>query len=262
MDAPGGGQRVRLVEPNGYTVDVIAGFECAEPLAVSRQEINSTAHPLRRAGELYRLQRGGPTPVRRLAHLVLVSPKFAETMAWFRTVLGFIPSDNITVGPAKALIGSFMRVDCGDDYVDYHTLAVVAGPRAGVQHLSFESQDVDAVLSDHHYCVRSGATTSCGAWGVTSQAAEVFDYWMDPNGIPHEHWADSDRLNANTPANDWDIRKVWSPNGRAARTLLELYPSIVRTDARKLAIATPMPSKMKSTPSAPAPNKALPRMAR
>ena len=207
VDAPGGGQRVRLVEPNGYTVDVIHGFECAEPLAVSRQEMNSTAHPLRRAGELYRLQRGGPTPVRRLAHLVLVSPKFAETMAWFRAVLGFIPSDNITVGPAKALIGSFMRVDCGDDYVDHHTLAVVAGPRAGVQHLSFESQDVDAVLSDHHYLRSLGRYDQL--WGVGRHllGSQVFDYWMDPNGIPHEHWADSDRLNASTPANDWDIQE-------------------------------------------------------
>lgn len=207
LDAPGGGQRVRLVEPNGYEVDVVFGIAPTEPLAVPRQEMNSVAHPLRRAGELYRLRRGGPTPLRRLAHLVLVSPRFQETMEWFRGVLGFIPSDNITAGPARAMVGSFMRVDCGDDYVDHHTVAVVAGPRAGLQHLSFESQDVDAVLSDHHYLRSLGRYDQL--WGVGRHllGSQVFDYWMDPFGIPHEHWADSDRLNADASANEWDIHE-------------------------------------------------------
>jgi len=45
MDEPGGGQRVRLTEPNGYQVEVIHGRQTLEPIAVARQEINSTKVP-------------------------------------------------------------------------------------------------------------------------------------------------------------------------------------------------------------------------
>jgi catechol 2,3-dioxygenase-like lactoylglutathione lyase family enzyme len=206
IEAPGGGQRVRLTEPNGYEVDLVFGMAAAEPMHVPRQELNSAAHPLRRAGELYRLQRGQPTPIRRLAHVVLASPKFAETQEWFRTVLGLVASDNITAGPQRTHIGSFMRVDCAQEYVDHHAVAVFASPKAGVQHLSFESQDVDAVLGDHHHLRSLGRYEHL--WGVGRHllGSQVFDYWMDPNGIAHEHWADSDRLNASATTHEWDVR--------------------------------------------------------
>jgi hypothetical protein len=71
--APGGGLRVRLKEPNGYDVDVVYGIAPAVPLEIKRQEYNTGAQPLRRAGELFRLKRGQPTPVKRLAHVVLRS---------------------------------------------------------------------------------------------------------------------------------------------------------------------------------------------
>jgi hypothetical protein len=29
----------------------------------------------------------------------------------------------------------------------------------------------------------------------------VYDYWADPWGRVHEHWADSDRLNVQSPTN-------------------------------------------------------------
>jgi hypothetical protein len=35
----------------------------------------------------------------------------------------------------------------------------------------------------------------------------VFDYWSDPYGYAHEHWADSDRLNASAPTTTWQVHE-------------------------------------------------------
>ena len=54
-----------------------------------------------------------------------------------------------TPGEKDNLIGSFNRCDCGDEYVDHHTLFCVHNERAGLNHMSFEVPDVDAVFKDH-----------------------------------------------------------------------------------------------------------------
>ena len=46
LDEPGGGQRVRIQEPNGYTIEVVHGMEAAWPIQVVRQPINSGPEPL------------------------------------------------------------------------------------------------------------------------------------------------------------------------------------------------------------------------
>jgi catechol 2,3-dioxygenase-like lactoylglutathione lyase family enzyme len=202
--APGGGSRVRLKEPNGYDVDVVFGIEAASPIEIQRQVQNTGAQPLQRAGELFRLKRGQPTPVKRLAHVVMGSPVARATTDWFQETLGTISSDEIVAGPNKTFIGSFMRVDDGDEYVDHHAIFIVATPIVGLQHISFEVPDVDAVMADHHYLKGLGRYEHM--WGVGRHllGSQIFDYWSDPFGYFHEHWADSDRLNASTPTNIWD----------------------------------------------------------
>ncbi len=205
IDAPGGGTRVRLTEPNGTDVDVVWGIASAPPIAIARQPYNSGTAPLVRKGELYRLPPGGVTPVKRLAHVVLGTPQVIETIEWFKSTLGLMSSDDIVAGPAKTQIGAFMRVDSGDEYVDHHQIFIIAAPTAGLQHVSFEVQDIDAVFADHHYLKSLGRYDHL--WGVGRHllGSQVFDYWSDPFGYPHEHWADSDRLNASTATNQWDV---------------------------------------------------------
>ena len=41
IDEPGGGRRVRLTEPNGYTIEIVHGIGAAQPIHVTRQAINS-----------------------------------------------------------------------------------------------------------------------------------------------------------------------------------------------------------------------------
>lgn len=210
IDAPGGGSRVRLKEPNGYDVDVVYGIEASPAIEVKRQAVNTGSQPLVRAGELYRLQTKRATPLKRLAHVVLGTPQVTDTIEWFKETLGTIVSDDIVSsgkiagGPPKMHFGAFMRVDNGDEYVDHHAIFVVAYAHGGLQHVSFESQDLDAVFADHDYLKHKAKYEHLWGLGRHLLGAQVFDYWSDPFGYPHEHWADSDRLNASTPTNIWE----------------------------------------------------------
>ena len=200
MDEPGGGQRVRLREPNGYQVEVVHGIEEVPAIAVDETPMNTGADPLRRAGTLMRLRKS-PSPIKRIGHGVMGTPKVKETVQWFRDTLGFICSDDIYVGDKGNIIGSFNRVDCGDEFVDHHTLFCVMNERAGLNHMSFEVPDVDAVFKDHEYIARLGKYEHM--WGVGRHllGSQVYDYWCDPWGRVHERWADTDRLNVRTPGN-------------------------------------------------------------
>jgi catechol 2,3-dioxygenase-like lactoylglutathione lyase family enzyme len=202
IDEPGGGQRVRLVEPNGYTIEIVDDLEPVAPIKIERLPMNSGDEPLRRKGVLMRHPKG-PTPVKRIAHGVMGSPKVVETVQWFRDVLGMIGSDDIYVGDPKNIIGSFNRCDRGDEYVDHHTFFCLNQPHAGLNHLSFEVPDIDAVLADHHYLKSLNKYEHM--WGVGRHllGSQVYDYWADPWGRVHEHWADSDRINASAGYYIW-----------------------------------------------------------
>ena len=84
------------------------------PIPVKRQKLNSGEAPTARAGELMRLPKG-PSHVKRIGHGVMMTPKFKETVGWFRETLGFICSDDVYAGEKDNLIGSFNRCDRGDD---------------------------------------------------------------------------------------------------------------------------------------------------
>ena len=200
IDEPGGGRRVRLREPNGYQIEVVHGIEALPPITVPRQPMNTGTEPLRRAGEVMRLRKS-PAPIKRMGHGVLGTPKVRETVQWFRDTLGFIGSDDVYAGSKDNIIGSFNRCDRGEEYVDHHTLFCVMNERAGLNHMSFEVPDVDAVFMDHEYLARLGKYEHM--WGVGRHllGSQVYDYWCDPWGRVHERWADTDRLNARTPAN-------------------------------------------------------------
>jgi hypothetical protein len=105
------------------------------------------------------------------------------------------------VGSRDHIIGSFNRCDRGDEYVDHHTLFCVMNERAGMNHVSFEVPDVDAVFKDHEYLAGLGKYEHM--WGVGRHllGSQVYDYWCDPWGRVHERWADTDRLNARSGTN-------------------------------------------------------------
>ena len=183
IDEPGGGKRVRLTEPNGYQIEVVCGIDPVAAIPVKRQKLNSGEAPLSRAGELRRLPKG-PSHVKRVGHGVLMTPRFGETVAWFRDMLGFICSDDVYAENKDNLIGSFNRCDRGDDYVDHHVFFCLAHEKTGLNHLSFEVSDIDDVHMGHEYLKKFGQYEHMWGIGRHVLGSQVYDYW-----------ADSDRLN-------------------------------------------------------------------
>jgi catechol 2,3-dioxygenase-like lactoylglutathione lyase family enzyme len=209
---PGGGERVILKEPNGYAIEVVYGIDRRKPTPVQRLPVNTASEPLRRAGVLMRPE-PGPSTVTRIAHCVLGTPKAAETIHWFRDTLGLIGSDDI-YDKSGALLMGFSRLDRGEEYVDHHVLFCVPNAQVGLNHVSFEVLDVDDVFMGNEHMRKSGGYEH--VWGVGRHllGSNVFDYWADPWGRIHEHWSDSDRLNAASGSNrhaleDGVMRGIW-----------------------------------------------------
>jgi catechol 2,3-dioxygenase-like lactoylglutathione lyase family enzyme len=201
IDEPGGGRRVRLTEPNGYQIEVVHGIATLAPITLKpRQKLNSGENPLSRAGELMRLPKG-PSHVKRIGHGVLNTPKFDETIAWYREMLGFISSDDVYAGDKAHLIGSFNRLDRGSTYVDHHVFFCLRHDKTGLNHLSFEVQDIDDVCMGHNHLKQFGSYEHMWGLGRHLLGSQVYDYWADPWGRVHEHWADSDRLNVASGSN-------------------------------------------------------------
>ena len=195
LDEPGGGKRVRLTEPNGYQIEVIAGMQSVKPVKIARDELNTAREPVRRAGKVMRLSKS-PTSVQRIGHGVLSTPKVKETLAWFRGTLGMLRSDDVYAGDKDNIIGGFSRLDRGEDYVDHHVLFCVRNEKTGLNHVSYEVQDIDCVFQDHEYLKRLGKYDHMWGIGRHLLGSQVYDYWCDPWGRVHERWADTDRLNA------------------------------------------------------------------
>jgi catechol 2,3-dioxygenase-like lactoylglutathione lyase family enzyme len=200
INEPGGGQRVRLREPNGYQIEVVWGMDPVSPIPVKRDFLNSGTEPLRRAGTLMRLPKQ-LTPIKRIAHGVLGTPKFHETVQWFRDTLGFICSDDVYVGDKSNIIGSFNRCDRGDEYVDHHVFFCIKHEKTGLNHFSFEVHDVDDVFRGHEHIAKLGKYDHVWGIGRHMLGSQVYDYWADPWGRVHERWADSDRLNVRNGSN-------------------------------------------------------------
>lgn len=200
IDEPGGGKRVRLKEPNGYQIEVVYGIEAVAPIQVPRQLMNTGSDALKRPGELMRLQRGA-AHVKRIGHGVMGTPRLRETVDWFRDTLGLVCSDDVYAGSKDHIIGSFNRCDCGEDYVDHHVFFCLQHEKAGLNHLSFEVLDVDDVFLGHEHLRQKGKYEHMWGFGRHLLGSQIYDYWADPWGRTHEHWTDTDRLNARNGSN-------------------------------------------------------------
>lgn len=195
VDEPGGGKRVVLTDPLGFQIEVLADVARLPPLPVVRQQVNLGAHGVLRPGEMMRPP-AGPSQVKRIGHAVVHSTDLVGTVAWYREKLGMLGTDDVWVGEPDHVIASFNRLDRGDEFVDHHVLFVVQQKKNGLNHISFEVQDFDDVMQGHEHL--RGVGRYAHSWGVGRHflGSQIFDYWQDPWGRIHEHWTDTDVLNA------------------------------------------------------------------
>jgi catechol 2,3-dioxygenase-like lactoylglutathione lyase family enzyme len=194
IEAPGGGQRVRFTDPDGFTVEVVHGREELEPLPLRLAAPLNFGNRAERRGELQRVQ-AGPACVKRLGHAVLRVSDFRRSEAWYTSRFGFVSSDEVYLGEKDNIVTSFMRCDRGDEYVDHHTFLCVGLGEPGFDHAAFEVADWDAVMVGHDHLEKAGYAHHAGI-GRHVLGSQVFDYWRDPWGHVLEHFTDGDLLNA------------------------------------------------------------------
>lgn len=197
VDTPGGGHRVRLADPDGFLVDVVAGA-AYNPAGAPEPDVplNSVAER-RRVDAVVRV-RPGPSQVRRLGHVVLNVADFERSDRWYKERFGLITSDQVEIEPGVP-IGAFLRCDRGNVPTDHHTLFLAEAPQgAGFNHAAFEVGSFDDLMAGHSH-LRSRNRSP--AWGVGRHVlgSQIFDYWNDPWGHQLEHWTDGDLLTASHP---------------------------------------------------------------
>jgi catechol 2,3-dioxygenase-like lactoylglutathione lyase family enzyme len=196
---PGGGKVVRLRDPDGFQVEVVAGQTKGEATPPLADPPRNSASSRTRFRQLVRLD-PGPSHVRRIGHAVLSVSDFRRSEKWYKDRFGFLTSDEIEAAKGVPL-GAFMRCDRGDRPADHHTLflAQMPGPRT-IMHAAFEVANLDDLMLGHQHLKARKRTPF---WGVGRHilGSQVFDYWKDPWGNELEHWTDGDLLTAADPPN-------------------------------------------------------------
>ena len=212
---PGGGQRVRFVDPAGFVVDVIHGRAEHEPMPMREPIPFNPSTERRRLGRPVRLA-PAPCTLARLGHVALLVKDFRSAFEFYREVLGFEPSDTYWAGSEGNTIAAFMHCGLGEQWTDHHTVALITS-RDGVSrfdHSAFEALDFDDLVQGGRFLESRGWKRS---WGVGRhvQGSQIFDYWRDPHGNKIEHWTDGDMVNERTPVGTApigpDTLSQWAP---------------------------------------------------
>lgn len=197
LSEPGGGHIVRLVDPDGYRVEVVAGQQVRPPALPFADTPQNTAAAKARIRTPVRLG-NAPAHVQRIGHAVLRVSDFRVSEAWYKERFGLLTSDEVEAAKGVPL-GAFLRCDRGDVPSDHHTLflAQLPGP-PGLLHAAFEVANLDDLMLGHQHLKAAGRKP---AWGVGRHimGSQIFDYWLDPFGNELEHWTDGDLFTANDP---------------------------------------------------------------
>ena len=202
LDGPGGGNRVRFTDPDGFPVEVVHGRQPAEPRPAEHALPYNSGNERRRLNQLQRLHRG-PSQVKRLGHCVVRVSSFQASQAWYRSHFGFVVSDEVYLGEPDNVVTAFLRCDRGDVPVDHHTFLCVGLGEPGFDHAAFEVEDIDAVMLGHEHLEAGGYEHHAGI-GRHLLGSQVFDYWKDPWGHVLEHFTDGDLLDAGVKAGRFD----------------------------------------------------------
>lgn len=197
LGEPGGGSVVRLIDPDGYRVEVVAGQDVNVPLPPFADLPRNTAAEKPRLRMAVRLE-SAPAHIQRIGHAVLRVKDFRTSEAWYKARFGFLTSDEIEAARDVPL-GAFLRCDRGERPSDHHTLflAQLPGP-PGLLHAAFEVANLDDLMLGHQHLKAAGRKA---AWGVGRHimGSQIFDYWLDPFGNEMEHWTDGDLFTAADP---------------------------------------------------------------
>ena len=197
LDAPGGGEHVTVIDPDGYQIEFVHGIAPLAEIPVREPLTLNTGPDRKRTGAFQRPEHG-PAHVRRIGHLVLRVGDFERSLAFYQQ-FGFITTDSIhEPGKPEQTLGAFMRCDLGDTWTDHHTIGLAKRVPVAVDHTAYECIDIDDIVLGGNHLEAQGYTRS---WGVGRHilGSQIFDYWRDPYGFKVEHWTDGDLVNVHSP---------------------------------------------------------------
>jgi catechol 2,3-dioxygenase-like lactoylglutathione lyase family enzyme len=197
LEEPGGGKIVRLTDPDGYRLEVVAGQTTDEDSLSFADIPRNTAAEKLRFRSMVRLD-AAPSHVHRIGHAVLKVRDFRASEKWYKDRFGFLTSDEVEATKDVPL-GAFMRCDRGDRPADHHTIFLAQLPgQLGLLHAAFEVANFDDLMLGHQHLK---ARQRKAAWGVGRHVmgSQIFDYWKDPFGNELEHWTDGDLFTAADP---------------------------------------------------------------
>lgn len=173
---------------------------CIDPVFQHRVVIDvASPHPLTptqaRAlnppGEQHRLNtradvvlEDAPRAPRRLGHIVLGTPNFADSVAFFVDGLGFKISDQIRKG-----LATFARVES-----DHHNLLIHPGPTSYLNHYAMEMDDIDAIGKAGMAVLSEREDASIVGIGRHVLGSNMFWYMLDPSGTMFEFFSDIDQI--------------------------------------------------------------------
>ncbi len=209
---PGGGEIVRLHDPDGRRVDVVYGIADVPSLPVSGHPPLNTGGQRARVGTLQRVP-AGPSQVKRCGHAAIKTADLDRLWRWYERHLGLLVSDDFYIEEPGRPLGRFARCDRGDLAADHHTLLLLEMGEAKLGHVAWEVADFDDLMVGHDHLIGAGIRHY---WGIGRHVlgGQIFDYWKDPFGFTVEHWTDSDLLDASTPAGSHNLMQAgnqWGP---------------------------------------------------
>ncbi len=212
LDEPGGGEVVRLRDPDGRRVDVVHGIAELPPLALRTHAPLNTGSERVRTGTLQRVE-AGPSQVKRCGHAAIKTADLDRLWRWYRRHLGLVVSDDIYIDEPGKPLGRFARCDRGADASDHHSLLFLQTGEVKLGHVAWEVADFDDLMVGHDHLDAAGVRHY---WGIGRHilGGQIFDYWKDPLGFTVEHWTDTDLLDASIPAGSHHLLAAgnqWGP---------------------------------------------------
>lgn len=201
IDEPGGGRRVLLREPsNGFIIEIVFGIGTSPELPVVYRTPNWNDEVMSTIGNIERL-RFGPAHIRRISHGVLATPVLRPTITWFRDTLGLVCTDEFYLDNRDDLVGTFYRLDRGDDPVDHHVLNCYRNDKAGFQHASYVVEGVEDLLIGHSHLMRINRYKHMRGVGYHPPGGQIFDYWLNPWQQMHELYVPTQQFTRSDPPN-------------------------------------------------------------
>ena len=210
---PGGGKILRLRDPDGYRIEVVAGQANGEQSFPLIGEVFNTPAAKPRLNREVRLT-PGPSHPHRIGHTGLAVSDYRASEKWYKDRFGFLTTNEIEAAKDVPL-GAFLRCNLGDQPTDHHTLALLQlpGGRRNL-HAAFEVPSVDDLLLGHDY-LKSKKRKSFWSLGRHVLGSQYFDGWKDPFGNELEHWTDGDVYTAERPPTvesiDTLFKAQWGP---------------------------------------------------